>query len=74
MTQTDATAPLSKEEFCARFVARVIQRAGEKFDDGSSIREYAEETAPSYWEDYHSDDPDETPEECADADMSYWGE
>lgn len=63
---------LSKEDFCARFKARMIRVAGEKFDDGNSIAEYASETAPSYWEEQHLDG--ESPEECADADMSYWGE
>jgi len=63
---------LSKEEFCARFKARMLAVAGEKFDDGDSIAEYADDTAPSYYEDRL--DHDESPEECADADMSYWGE
>ncbi len=57
-------------EFCARFKARMLDRAGPKFDDGESIADYADETSPSYWEDCF----DETPEGCADADMSYWGE
>lgn len=63
---------ISKEEFCRRFKARMLACAGEKFDDGTSIAEYAEETAPNYY-----DDPDQRsdgPEECADADISYWGE
>jgi hypothetical protein len=63
---------MTKEEFCLRFVKRMIEVGGEKFDDGTSIREYAEDVAPTYW-----DEPfqrEEGPEECADADMSYWGE
>jgi hypothetical protein len=63
---------LTKEEFVARFKVRMLAVAGEKFDDGTSIAEYADETGPSYF-----DDPDqraEGPEECADADISYWGE
>ena len=47
-------------------------KAGDTFDDGESIAEYADETAPAYW-----DDPtcaDESPEACAAADMDYWGE
>ena len=62
---------ITKEEFCARFKARMLE-VTDKFDDGSSVAEYADETAPTYW-----DDPDqraEGPEECADADMSCWGE
>jgi hypothetical protein len=59
-------------EFCARFKARMITRAGETFEDGDSVAEYADMVAPSYF-----DDPmmrDEGPEECADADISYWGD
>lgn len=62
----------NKEEFCARFKAYMLSVAGEKFDDGTSIAEYADATAPTYW-----DEPDqraEGPEECASADMSYWGD
>jgi len=62
---------LSKEEFCARFKAHML-KAGEKFDDGSSIAEYADDTAPTYWEEQHRDGS--SPEECAESDMSYWGE
>ncbi len=46
----------------------MIEIAGEKFDDGESIADYADETAPSYYKD------GESPEECAEADISYWGE
>jgi hypothetical protein len=63
---------ITKEEFCARFKAHMLAMAGEKFDDGASIAEYADETATAYW-----DEPDqraEGPEECASADISYWGE
>lgn len=64
---------LSKVEFCQRFVAHILKTAGrETFDCGSSIREYAEETAPSYFDDQHQSG--ESPEDCAEADMSYWGE
>ena len=60
------------EEFCARFKARMLERAGEQFDDGESIADYAEATAPTYFE--IDEWRDEGPEDCADADMSYWGE
>lgn len=63
---------LSKEVFCQRFKARMLAAAGETFDDGDSIADYADETAPSYFEDQHKGG--ESPEECADADISYWGE
>jgi hypothetical protein len=61
------------DEFCRRFKARMIERAGETFDDGSSIADYADEIAPSYFEEERGP-MTETPEDCADADMSYWGE
>ena len=62
-------AKLSKEDFTARFVARMVAKAGETFPDGSSIVEYAVEIAGEYW-----DDPNDSegPEECADTDISYW--
>ena len=59
------------EEFCARFKAYML-KAGETFDDGSSIAEYADDVAPSYWED--EDMRVDGPEACAAADMDYWGE
>lgn len=63
---------LAEAEFCARFKARMLAVAGPTFDDGDSIAEYADETAPTYWEtDWQRA---LGPEECADADMSYWGE
>ncbi len=64
---------LTEEEFCARFKARMLDRAGPTFDDGESIADYADETGPLYFESYPGPMCD-TPEECADADMSYWGE
>jgi hypothetical protein len=70
MIMTEPT--ISKDEFCTRFKAHMIALAGTKFDDGTSIAEYADKTAPTYY-----DDPDqrgEGPENCAEADMSYWGE
>jgi hypothetical protein len=67
---------IERDEFCRRFKARMIERAGETFDDGSSIAEYADEAAPSYFEDFCEErgPVTETPEDYADADMSYWEE
>ncbi len=63
---------VTQEEFCRRFKAHMLNRAGPTFDDGQSIADYADETAPSYFEcDWQRS---EGPEACADADMSYWGE
>lgn len=66
------TVEITKEEFCRRFKVEMLRCAGEKFDDGSSIAEYADMTAPAYW-----DEPEqraEGPEECASADMDCWGD
>ena len=63
--------PITRDEFIARFKARMLGYAT-KFDDGSSVAEYADEIARTYWAD--PDQRAEGPEECADADVSYWGE
>lgn len=66
------TAEITREEFCARFKARMLAVAGTTFDDGGSIADYADEIAPTYFEtDWQRV---EGPEACADSDMSYWGE
>lgn len=63
---------MTKEEFCARFKAETLRLAGETFDDGTSIAEYADEIAPSYYEDefFRADGP----EECAQSDIGSWDE
>lgn len=66
------TVRLTLDEFTARFVAEMLRRAGELFPDGSSIRDYAVDTAQTYYDDQHTEDPNETPEDCVAADMSYW--
>jgi len=63
---------IAREEFCARFKAYMLSVAGPTFDDGDSIAEYADQTAPSYWEEEWQ--RAEGPEACAASDMSYWGE
>jgi len=64
---------VSKEEFCSRFIDYMVRNAGfDAFDDGRSVAEYAADTAVTYWDDEHQ--RAEGPEECAAADMSYWGE
>ena len=51
---------------------RSFARAGATFVNGESIADYADDVAPTYFE---TDWQEELgPEECADADMSYWGE
>lgn len=73
---------LTKDEFVARFVTEMCRLAPfERFDleegpegngQGDTVKEYAEMTAPTYWDDDAL--TDESPEECAQADISYWGE
>ena len=70
-----SSTKLTLDEFCARFVSHMKKAAPfTHFDDGMSVEEYAKETAPTYFRDQYTSDPNETPEDCADADMSYWGE
>lgn len=61
---------ITREEFCARFKARMLARAGATFADGGAIAEYADETGPTYFDD--EDLRDDGPEDCADTDISYW--
>jgi len=56
--------PKTKDDFVTRFVKRMVERGGKQFDDGSSIEEYAQETAPLYWAE--PDQREEGPEACAD--------
>ena len=69
---------MEREEFLKRFKAEMIRLAPFKHfieEDGTtgeSVADYAEATAPTYW-----DEPGQRadgPEECAKADFSYWGE
>lgn len=63
--------PITREEFVERFVAHMLKR-GDKFDDGTPVEDYALQAAVSYWDEPHQ--RADGPEECAEADMSYWGE
>jgi len=70
---------LTEAEFTRRFKARMLLRAHPRthFDPdedgpGESIADYAEHTAPTYFEEGWLSK--EGPEACADSDMSYWGE
>lgn len=63
---------MERDKFLTRFKAHMLKRAGETFDNGDSIADYADETGPTYW-----DDPDQRadgPEACAEADMECWGD
>jgi len=59
---------LTREQFCERFVARLLELAGPTDGEGEPVEPYALETAPSYYE----DDFGLSPEECAESDYSYW--
>lgn len=64
---------LTEEEFTRRFVAYMVQHAGfTAFDDGTAVKDYANEVAESYWIDL--DRRSDGPEDCAASDMEYWGE
>lgn len=66
-------ATLSEHSFVARFTERCLKTCGfTHFDDGTSVQDYCEKVAPSYWADPFQREIG--PEECADEDMSYWGE
>lgn len=61
---------LTKEEFCRLFVEHMTSEAGfDTFNDGGSVRAYAEKVAPDYWENCG---PDTSPEDAAEADMDCW--
>lgn len=61
---------LTEAEFRDRFVERMLARTGGVDGNGDSVIDYAKEAALGYWED--DDMREEGPEECADADLSYW--
>jgi hypothetical protein len=61
---------MTKEDFCARFKAYMLAVAGPTFAGGESVAEYADQAAPTYWDDEQQ--RADRPEECASADISYW--
>lgn len=63
---------MTREEFCARFVAEMMTEAGSYDGSDADLRAYAEEAAPTYWaEEWQRE---EGPEACAQTDVSYWEE
>jgi hypothetical protein len=75
MTDDTKTDAITKDEFCDRFVKRQVGAAQrflqrEDGEDIEAVRQHAEETARSYWDD--EEQREDGPEECADTDMSYW--
>lgn len=68
---TDTTA-LTKDEFCARFITEMMTAASQYDGTEAELRAYAEEAAPTYFED--EDQRADGPEECARSDISYWEE
>lgn len=68
---TEASS-ITKEEYCRRFIKHMRAAAGfERFDNGTTVEEYATECADLCWGVW---DKKSSPEEDADADISYWGE
>lgn len=60
---------ITKEEYCRRFVEYMTSEAGfETFATGQTVRSYAEEIAPEYWEACR----DNPPEDAAEADFDCW--
>ncbi|MDQ7775287.1 MAG: hypothetical protein Q4615_04890 [Paracoccus aminovorans] len=66
MTATD----IAEAEFIERFVNHMVLIGGTEFADGSSIKEYALEVAPTYWAE--PGQREDGPEACAAADFSHW--
>lgn len=62
---------MNEDDYKARFKTQMLSHA-KRFDDGSSVAEYADEIWKTYYEDVTDGDYD--PEGDADADVSYWGE
>lgn len=63
--------PIGKGEFCDRFVASMMVRARHAmFADGCSVKDYAQETALSYWDLVHFRALG--PEMCVVSDMRHW--
>lgn len=72
------TTRISEEEFVERFVIHMKKLLPSKQPlevDGQTFEEYAKEIAKEYYADWvHGNLGCETPEECAEADISYLGE
>jgi hypothetical protein len=68
------TVKLTPEELTERFVKEMLRLVPETktFKDRTSIEKYARETAPIYYDEQYAEDPSLTPEELAEADISYW--
>lgn len=69
---TAEAAEIDKAEFIERFIARMVDRIGPTFDDGTSVADYARQVATSAWDaDWQREDG---PETCADVNIEYMGE
>lgn len=79
-TQALEPGDLTKDEFCARFVAAMLALVGPSYsqldedgapaEEGLRTEDYAKEAAPTYWDDL--DQRAEGPEACAATDYGYW--
>lgn len=62
---------MEQVEFCTRFVAEIMRATARRKDEPRTyFEQYAQEVAPTYFED--KDQRAEGPERCAQSDMSYW--
>lgn len=67
------TDHITKEQFVSRYISYMTGAAWfTHFDDGMPVETYAAEAAEAAWDEPHQ--RDDGPEECARAEMSYWGE
>jgi hypothetical protein len=62
--------PMPEADYIAAFTAEMVRVGGETFADGSSIREYAQEVAPTYYRDPMT--REDGPEAAVEADMDCW--
>lgn len=69
-------AKARREQFCRDFVAHMVAMTPlDHFDDGEMVLDYAERTAPTYWDDEKGEGQwGMTALECVEADKSYWGD
>ena len=63
---------MTRDEFCARFIAEMMTELAIFDGTEAELRDYAEEVAPTYWEE--ADQREDGPEACARSDIGYWEE
>lgn len=61
---------ITKEEFVRRFIGEMVRLAGETDGNGESVRDYAADVAPAYFDDLNGREVG--PEACAESDLDNW--